>query len=78
MGHSCSNCWLLSFICLASLSIMYMSSVLFLLLVYLLIKLHKFCLYELISYFAESPHVSYVFWILVEVQNEAINILPRI
>ena len=51
LGHSCSNCWLLSFTCLASLSIMYMSSVLFLLLFYLLLKLHKFCLYELISYF---------------------------
>ena len=52
LGHSCSNCWLLSFICLASLSIMYRSIVLFLLLAYLLsIKFRKFCLYELISYF---------------------------
>ena len=38
LGHSCSNCWLLSFICLASLSIMYRSIVLFLLLVYLSIN----------------------------------------
>ena len=29
LGHSCSNCWLLSFICLAYLSIKYSSIVLF-------------------------------------------------
>ena len=57
MGLSCSNCWLPSFLYLASLSLSCTVYCTFpFLLFYLSIKIHEFCLRDLISLFFEIYH----------------------